>query len=215
MGESFRFVVADAALVEDLVDKARFQDLAQRHGLPVPVARRFHPATLEPENLRLNFPIIIKPLTRRESWDGTFGSRKALEAECRDELRLLWPLLRALDIDLLAQELIAGAETQLESYHCYVERGGSVAAEFTGRKIRTYPLSYGHTTALEITDATDVQRLGRDFVGRLGLTGAPNSTSSAIARANCISSKLIRASRCGITPVRLPASIFRRWSMPT
>jgi len=31
--EAFRFVVADATLVEDLLDKARFQDRAQRHGL--------------------------------------------------------------------------------------------------------------------------------------------------------------------------------------
>jgi len=83
----------------------------------------------------------------------------------------MWPLLRAINIDLLAQELIPGPEARLESYHCYVDRHGSVAGEFTGRKIRTYPASYGHTTALEITDAPDVGRQGRDIVERLGLTG--------------------------------------------
>jgi D-aspartate ligase len=171
LAQAFRFVIADAALVEDLVDKARFQDLAQRHGLPVPAARRFHPATLEPGALDLAFPIIIKPLNRAGQWDDTFGLRKAIEAESAAALLALWPSLLALDIDLLAQELIAGPETQLESYHCYVDARGSIAGEFTGRKIRTFPVNYGHTTALEITDAADVRRLGRDVVERLGLTG--------------------------------------------
>src|SRR5262245_42682476 len=36
LGEALRFVVADPTLVEDLVDKARFQALAERLDLPVP-----------------------------------------------------------------------------------------------------------------------------------------------------------------------------------
>ena len=32
LAQAFRFVVADATLVEDLLDKARFQALAERHG---------------------------------------------------------------------------------------------------------------------------------------------------------------------------------------
>jgi len=171
LSQAFRFVVADATLVEDLVDKARFQALAQRHGLPVPAARQFHPATLEPGALDLTFPVIIKPLNRAGRWDDTFGLRKAIEAESFEALRALWPSLVALDIELLAQELIAGPETQIESYHCYVDERGNIAGEFTGRKIRTFPVAYGHTTALEITDVADVRRHGRDAVERLGLTG--------------------------------------------
>ncbi len=169
--QAFRFVIADASLVEDLVDKARFQALAQRHHLPVPAARRFHPIALQPDNLGLDFPVIIKPLTRVERWNETFGLRKALEADCSDALRALWPSLLAVNIELLAQELIFGTEAQIESYHCYVDAGGSIAGEFTGRKIRAFPVRYGRTTALEITDAPDVQRQGRDAVERIGLSG--------------------------------------------
>ncbi len=171
LAQAFRFVIADARLVEDIVDKARFAALAKRHGLPVPAALQFHAATPEPIDLGLDFPIIIKPLTRLGQWNETFGLRKALAAESPDALRRLWPQLRALDIDLLAQQLIAGAEAQIESYHCYVDARGDIAGEFTGRKIRTYPVTYGHTTALQITDAADVRRQGRDAVERLNLTG--------------------------------------------
>jgi CelD/BcsL family acetyltransferase involved in cellulose biosynthesis/predicted ATP-grasp superfamily ATP-dependent carboligase len=171
LGEAFRFVIADAPLVESLLDKAQFQVLAQRHGLPVPPARRFNPAAVDPADLGLRFPVIVKPLTRLERWNETLGLRKAIAAKDLEALRALWPQLLALDIDLIAQELIPGAEAQIESYHCYVDQRGSIAGEFTGRKIRTYPPSYGHTTALEITDTADVQQQGRAIVERLGLTG--------------------------------------------
>ncbi len=43
--EAFRFVIAEAKLVDDLLDKGRFQLLAERHGFAVPVGRRFDPAS--------------------------------------------------------------------------------------------------------------------------------------------------------------------------
>jgi CelD/BcsL family acetyltransferase involved in cellulose biosynthesis/predicted ATP-grasp superfamily ATP-dependent carboligase len=171
LAQAFRFVIADAPLIEDLVDKARFQALAARHGLPVPAALAFHPVAAEPDDLDFRFPLIVKPLTRLHRWNEIFGLRKAVEATDMDALRALWPHLLEAGVDLLAQELIPGGETQIESYHCYVDQRGSIAGEFTGRKIRTYPAAYGHTTALEITEAADVRQQGRDIVERLGLTG--------------------------------------------
>jgi D-aspartate ligase len=169
--DAFRFVIADAALIEDVIDKARFSALAEHLGLPVPAARQFHPVTVEPGDLDLRFPVIIKPLTRLERWSDTFGLRKALDARDAEALRALWPQLLDVGTDLLVQELIPGTEAQIESYHCYVDQHGSIAGEFTGRKIRTFPLRYGHSTALEITDTADVQKLGRNIVERLGLIG--------------------------------------------
>lgn len=171
LAQAFRFVITEASLVEDLVDKARFQGLAERHGLPVPPARHFHPVASEPDDLDLCFPVIIKPLTRTNRWNASFGLRKALAVESAAALHALWPQLVEVGVDLVAQELVPGAETQMETYHCYIDRTGGVAGEFTGRKIRTYPASFGHTTALEITDAADVLREGRAIAERLGLTG--------------------------------------------
>lgn len=171
LAPAFRFIIADAELVENLVDKGRFAALAERCSLPVPPARRFHPATQDPDRLELRFPIIIKPLTRLARWNDAAGFNKAFAAASPQTLRALWPQLIALDVELLAQQFIPGAETQIESYHCYIVRDGSIAAEFTGRKIRTWPPAFGHTTALEITAAADVQRQGRAIAERLGLTG--------------------------------------------
>ena len=119
----------------------------------------------------LAFPLIVKPLTRLEPWNNVFGLRKAIYVENAEALRSLWPQLCSVGLELLAQEFIPGAEGRIESYHCYVDQRGGIAGEFTGRKIRTYPVCYGHTTALEITDADDVRRNGRAIVERLALTG--------------------------------------------
>ncbi|MBP2291672.1 carboxylate--amine ligase [Azospirillum rugosum] len=172
LAEAFRIPIADADLIEDLVDKGRFQDLAERLDLPVPATRRLFPTRdLAPVALDLRFPLIIKPLTRRKIWDLTEGFGKALRVNGIDELRALWPKLAAVGLDVLAQEMIPGPETRIESYHVYVDPRGSIAGEFTGRKIRTYPLEYGHSTALTITDEPDVAALGRKMVEALGLTG--------------------------------------------
>jgi D-aspartate ligase len=171
LAKAFRFVVAETDLAEDLLDKARFQKLAERYKLPVPPARSFHPAKIEPAYLGLRFPLILKPLTRLDRWNDALGLRKALCADNLEALRALWPQLGALGLELLAQEFIHGSEARIESYHCYVDQQGRVAGEFTGRKIRTYPLRFGHTTALEITDAADVRSQGRDIVERLSLSG--------------------------------------------
>jgi len=169
----FRFVIADQTLVEDLVDKERFQKLAERLSLPVPAARRLRPEQeLNPADLGLRYPIVVKPLTRRpEVWKTVAKSGKALRLNTPDELRQLWPRLAASGVTALAQELIPGPETCIESYHVYVDEQGEIVGEFTGRKIRTYPREYGDSTALVTTNATDVAELGRELVHRLRLRG--------------------------------------------
>jgi D-aspartate ligase len=172
--EGFRFVVADADLVEDLIDKTRFAGLAERVGLPVPRSHvlRPEPGSDAPDDLPLEYPLILKPLTRRDViWLPLAGDAKALRVDSPQELRELWPRLAGGGFGLVAQELIPGGEERIESYHVYVDERGEVAGEFTGRKVRTWPREFGHTTALETTDEGDVYEIGRHCVERLGLKG--------------------------------------------
>jgi predicted ATP-grasp superfamily ATP-dependent carboligase len=173
LGEVFQFVLPDQMLVEDLVDKERFQELAQRLNLPVPAARRLHPrGDVEVEKLGLQYPVVIKPLTRRpEIWRAVAPEGKALRISSAAEFTRILPTLADSGVAVLAQELIEGPETRIESYHVYVDDQGEIVGEFTGRKIRTYPVEYGESTALVTTDAPDVVSLGRELVDRIGITG--------------------------------------------
>jgi D-aspartate ligase len=174
LAEGFRFVVPDPELVAAMEDKAQFAALAAERGLPVPPTVVVDQCPLEPpdELLDLGLPIIVKPTARDHTWVTAIGSStKALRIETREELLDLWPRLRALSKPAVAQESIPGPETAVVSYHVYVDEHGEVAGEFTGRKIRTIPVEYGHTSSLTITDDPEVARLGREVCRTLGLRG--------------------------------------------
>ena len=172
LSEGFRLALADAELVEGLVDKGRFQALAAEHALPVPAAQRLRPVPGgPPPALEVPFPLVVKPLTRTPGWTQLAGSSKALHVLDGDGLAAAWPELSELPTELLAQQLISGPESRIESFHVYVDPRGEIAGSFTGRKIRTFPVDYGHSTAVEIVGLPDVAQLGREVVARLALKG--------------------------------------------
>jgi D-aspartate ligase len=171
LGEAFRFVVADADLVESLVDKARFQALAERLELPVPPAQRLSiPADLEGA-IDLSFPVLVKPLTRQSSTWEPLAHAKAIHVESSAALGAVGARLAGTASEVLVQEVIPGPESSIESYHVYIDTGGEIAGEFTGRKLRTRPRRYGYSTAVTITDSAEIKLLGREISARLGLRG--------------------------------------------
>jgi D-aspartate ligase len=173
LSEAFQFIIANAALVEDLTDKARFHAMAERLGLPVPDTRFIDPMADEAGWKREStFPLLLKPVTRQfNRWGKIAPDSKAVTVESRSQLEALWPHLMAAGTELVAQELIPGPESRIESYHTYIDPAGEVVADFTGRKIRTRPAEYGYSTSVVITDSADVREAGQDVAGRLGLVG--------------------------------------------
>jgi D-aspartate ligase len=172
LSDVFRFVIADSGLVEDLVNKARFQALAERLDLPVPRGQALYPAAgATPDEVDLRFPLILKQLTRNDETWRTIARGKALAIHSPKALRELWPVLVESGVDVLLQEIVEGPESQVESYHAYVDEGGQIAGEFTGKKIRTYPSEFGYSSALVITDDAEVAALGRTLLERLNIRG--------------------------------------------
>jgi D-aspartate ligase len=171
LAASFRFVVADASLVESVVDKGLFQQFADRLGLPVPPARVIHAGESVPTDLGLRYPVIVKPLTRDHVTWRPVARTKAVGAGSRSALERTAAALGEQGLDVIVQESIPGGEDRIESYHVYMNGDGDIAAEFTGRKLRTFPAEYGYTTALVITNERDVRDVGRDIVRRIGLRG--------------------------------------------
>jgi D-aspartate ligase len=174
LASALRFVVADSELVEALVDKGRFQTIVEQFSLPVPPMRRLclH-SFAEGYDLGLRYPVVLKPTMRQimKRWWSISGS-KAHYVESAEALSALWPRLCAAEgMDFVAQEFVAGPETCIESYHVYVDNQGEIVADFTGKKLRTYPVEFGHSTALVISDAADVATTGRELVKRLSLHG--------------------------------------------
>lgn len=174
LANGFRFVVPDPALVEAVHDKVQFARLADAVPLPVPRTLVLDPDQPDPpeECAQLNFPLIVKPTTRDESWESGLGvESKALRVESMQQMGELWPRLQKLSKPPLAQEYIVGPESAIVSYHVYMDDRGGIAGEFTGRKIRTVPAEYGFTSSLSITDDAAVTEAGREVCRKLDLRG--------------------------------------------
>jgi predicted ATP-grasp superfamily ATP-dependent carboligase len=171
LGGAYRFVLPEAELVDDLLDKARFRALAERLDLPVPPSRLANDLPANGE-VDLRFPVVIKASPHRdERWDEVGLSSKVLRVDDPAALRDALARIERAGIEAIAQELIPGPEDRIESHHVYVDADGRVAAEFTGRKIRTAPREFGMSTALVTTDDEGVAALGREVVERLRFRG--------------------------------------------
>jgi predicted ATP-grasp superfamily ATP-dependent carboligase len=173
LARCFRFVIPEAALVEALVDKRLFQQLAELLELPVPPSETLTPSTPPSSHTPVfGFPALVKPVARQlAAWQALAGHAKAVQVDSLGQLTEVWARAAELGTAVLVQRLISGDETRVESYHVYVDEGGRIAAEFTGRKLRTYPVRFGHSTALEITGQEDLRRLGAELVHRMELRG--------------------------------------------
>lgn len=176
LGRAFRFRLPPADQVEDLVDKSWFAGLAERLGLPVPATAPIAPSTggRPPADLPVPFPMVIKPLTRETGgWSARGASGKAVRVDDARGLAALWPWLAGSGERFLAQHLVDGPESRIESYHVYdgATGAGVPAGEFTGRKVRTRPAEFGFTTALTVGLDDEVVALGREVCATLGLPG--------------------------------------------
>jgi len=166
----FALLLNEPALADALVEKSRFQALAEQHGLPVP--RR-----LDWEQLDAHTgPVLVKPKTRT-GWDHSsvrrqlfggagkariFGSGRearanALAAQLADQLSF--------------QEYVPGGDDAIWSFHGFAAPGGEVLEWFVGRKIRTWPALTGDSSYLGLARDERLVALGRDVARRLGLAG--------------------------------------------
>jgi predicted ATP-grasp superfamily ATP-dependent carboligase len=179
LAPAFRFVLPPAELVEDTVDKVRFAALAERLDLPVPrtlVLRRGEASLAAIAGWKW-FPAVLKPAHRNGWFTSSLhaelvgDNRKAIRVLDRRDLERCLPAVRGYHADFLLQEAVEGGEERIVSYHAYAREGGEIAGEFTGRKVRTFPRTYGLSTHVEITDDVEVRLAGRRVLAQTGFHG--------------------------------------------
>jgi predicted ATP-grasp superfamily ATP-dependent carboligase len=180
----FAFLLNQPALDEALLDKARFQELAERRGLPVP--RRIDREALGREP----GPVLIKPKTRT-AWDDSsvrlklFGGEGKARVFANGREAGEHPLVRQLCGQLSFQEYVPGGDDAIWSFHGFAAPGGEVLAGFVGRKIRTFPALTGDSSYLRLAHDRDVEALGRDIAARLQLSGVFKMDFKRSAQSGC------------------------------
>jgi len=174
----YRLLLPPPDLVEALVDKSRFAELANELGLPVPRTLRSTDAACAADVLRrLTLPVVLKPACHIGWLHSAVvasvggGRRKALQADTEAELETLLVGVREFSPAFVIQELIPGDEDQIYSFHAYVDARHRVLGHYIGRKIRTYPMHAGISTYLTLVHDDAVREAGLDATDRLGVVG--------------------------------------------
>lgn len=166
----FALLLNAPALGEALLDKTRFQALAERCGLPVP--RRIGWEALAAEE----GPVLAKPKSRI-AWDQSsvrlqlFGGEGKARVFASGREARADPLVAQLAGQLSFQEYVPGGDDAIWSYHGFAAPGGEVLQAFVGRKIRTFPALTGDSSYLRLARDEDLAALGRDIAARLALAG--------------------------------------------
>ena len=182
LGNAFRLMLADAELIEQLVDKGRFQALPSARTCRSPPPSACIRGRGRPR-LRsgLRIPAHREAGRARVAAGNRCGAGgKAMHVGGPDEWAELWPRARRRAHGGRRAAADPGPESAIESYHAYVDDDGAIAGEFTGRKIRTYPpqLRLQHCGR----DHRRARRGGarpRRAAHGSGCAASPRSTSSA------------------------------------
>ena len=168
----YALLLNDAGLADALVEKSRFQALAERTGLPVP--RRFDWESLA----SAAGPVLAKPKSRT-AWDHSsvrrelFGGagKACIFASGREARAQIEARAAQLADQLSFQEYVPGGDDAIWSFHGFAAPGGEVLEWFVGRKIRTWPALTGDSAYLTLDRDERLVALGRDIAQRLRLAG--------------------------------------------
>jgi D-aspartate ligase len=166
----FALLLNERELGEALLDKSRFQGLAERRGLPVP--RRIEWQALEAED----GPVLVKPKVRT-AWENSsvrqqlFGGAGKARVFASGREAFADAMVRELAGLLTFQEYVPGGDDAIWSFHGFATRSGEVLEWFVGRKIRTFPALTGDSSYLCLARDDGLVALGREIAARLALAG--------------------------------------------
>lgn len=143
---TYRFTLPSHDCLTALAQKTTFQDLAESLGFPVPRCLRISSVTDIHRVAELQFPAVVKPAIKTAAYvNGNFArgykvfSPQEAETACRLALTAV--------PDLVVQEWVEGADSDL--YFCLLYRtaDGSILSSFVGRKLSVWPPDVGLTAS--------------------------------------------------------------------
>ena len=162
-------------LVLAMLDKERTYELARSLGVAAPRTLSLaDDEAVDAAATDLGFPLALKP-RRSHEFARHFGiSRKIVLVADRDELATEMGRLRALNIEMLATEVIPGPDDAYHSYYTFIDEQGAPLLHITKHKLRQFPPGFGLGSYHLIHRDEETAALGLRFFERAGLRGLGN-----------------------------------------
>ena len=156
--------------MEKLLDKVRFQALAEQKGFAIPRAVRLTKSGGMELIAGLRFPCVLKPTTKHAEYAKRFA--KAYRVTAISEVERLWSSMREIVDEVIVQEWIEGGDSDV--YFCLQYRGPDREPfSFVGRKICQWPPLVGGTAScVPAPEAADeLTTLTNRFFASVGFVG--------------------------------------------
>lgn len=159
------------ALAEQLLSKSSCDALALQHGAPVPKTVTVLSRGDLPALDALQLPCVLKPAERNDAYSRRF--QKAYRVDDRQMLLALLEQMLPLQIPLVVQEWIEGADTDLYFNLLYIDESGRLLRSFVGRKTLCWPPAVGGTAACMAAPECheEVTRISQNFLSSMGFRG--------------------------------------------
>ncbi len=157
-----------------MLDKHETYRLCAELGIEAPLSFRVRrqediAAALE----RISYPCALKPVHSHE-FVRHFPGMKAFVVGSDDEMRGALAQTVGRGVEMIATEIIPGADDQFFSYYSYIDAEGNPLLHVTKRKLRQYPIHFGsgcfHTTNWD----PEAAELGLRFFEGVGVRGLAN-----------------------------------------
>ena len=142
----YHFLLPDHSVVETLIDKVGFSNLASSGGFRIPKTFVLQNSA-EAENAanELNYPCVMKPGIKTDEWEKA-TTKKVFKVFSREEFIEAYEKFKYFSETLIAQEWVEGKDTNLYSCNCYFDRSSEPVVAFVARKIRQWPPHVGQTS---------------------------------------------------------------------
>jgi D-aspartate ligase len=167
----FRTCMFTPEIARKLMSKAGFHQLAVEAGAPVPpswiVADLAGLGAIDPDA----FPVVVKPVRRDPAYTARFA--RAYRLENAEALRSRISQLLEAGVELIVQQWIDGADSDIFFNLVFIDAPGRLATSFVGRKLLCWPPGLGGTAACAAAPAEHeaLTRLTGDFLRYAGFRG--------------------------------------------
>ncbi len=174
MREMFRFVTVDKTMLENILNKEKFIQFAQNENFPLP--QTFTETELN-DIKSITFPVIVKPIIRIHWFNSRavkkYGGKKykGILVHNPEQLEDVIHLLNEEKLQFVVQQFIPGDESNILSFHSFFTEDSKPLGYFVGRKIRTYPVDYGESCALRLTDYPGIVEMSLNLLERINFKG--------------------------------------------
>lgn len=155
--------------VTTLLKKEEFARFCCVHHIKHPTTKKLENNIFHDVN-GVNFPILLKPVSSVVGFS-IFKGRKGVIIHRDEELSQYLAASKQSKMDIILQQLIHGPESDIFVTSGYKSASGQHYCQFSGRKIRQYPVYLGSACCVINERREDLEAVTRDIIDRLGYSG--------------------------------------------